>query len=59
MSACNNGQTDLFEYAVLGNSQTQLTNDSYDDLFPKYLTQNKILFSSNRTNQKIKLSFYQ
>ena len=57
MSACNNGQTDLFEYAALGNSQTQLTNDSYDNLFPKYLTNNTILFSSNRVNEKLNFPF--
>ena len=57
MSACNNGQTDLFEYAVLGNSQTQLTNDSYDNLSPKYLTNNTILFSSNRVNEKLNFPF--
>ena len=48
LSACKNGQTDLFEFSVLGNSLIQITNDPFDDLHPKYrANSNVIIFSSN------------
>ena len=50
-SGVRNSQTDIYEYAVLGNSQIQLTNDLFDDLDPKYIPKSdKIIFSSNRDN---------
>ena len=44
-SGVRNSQTDIYEYAVLGNSQVQLTNDLFDDLHPKYIPNSeKIIF---------------
>ncbi len=52
-SGVKNGQTDLFLYSVLGNSQVQITNDVWDDFTPKFVPNSKeIIFSSNRVHQK-------
>lgn len=49
------GQTDLYLYNVIGNRQTQLTNDVYDDLQPRFVDNDEgIIFSSNRDNDTIK-----
>ena len=49
LSAVKDSYSDIFEYTVLGNSYTQLTNDIFDDLDPKYVPKsNQIIFSSNR-----------
>jgi len=54
-SGVNTGQTDLYLYNVVGNSQKQLTNDLYDDLFPSFIKgTNSIIFSSNRFDNTIK-----
>ena len=51
LSACKNGQTDLFEFSVLGNSLVQITNDPFDNLHPKYrANSNVIIYSSNKSN---------
>jgi Tol biopolymer transport system component len=51
LSAVKNGQTDIFTYSVLGNSQIQITNDVWDNLNPKFIPGTKlIMFSSNRTD---------
>ncbi len=55
MSAVKNGQTDLFQYNVLSSNVKQLTNDIYDDKDPIYLAQNKVLFSSNRYDDTLRL----
>jgi len=49
LSAVKDSYSDIFEYTVLGNSYTQLTNDIFDDLDAKYVPKsNQIIFSSNR-----------
>jgi len=65
MSAAKNGQTDLFLYKVIGNSQKQLTNDIYDDLTPSFIDNStKVIFASNREsdtlriNKKVKIKNY-
>jgi hypothetical protein len=56
-SAVNNAQTDLYQYSVLGNSQKQITNDSYDNYDPKYIpNSNEVIFSSNRNKISKKIS---
>lgn len=55
MSAVKDGQTDLFEYNVLSSNVKQLTDDIYDDKDPVYLNQNKVLFSSNRYDDTLRL----
>lgn len=53
-SAVRSGQSDLFWYYVLGNRQEQLTNDIFDDLYPRVVDNGKaILFSSNRSNDTL------
>ena len=54
LSGVVNGQTDLFTYVVSGGKLTQITNDLYDELNPRYAKQSKkIIFSSNRENDTI------
>lgn len=49
------GQTDLYMYYVIGNSQTRLTNDIYDDLNPSFLPSSEtIIFSSNRPDDTLR-----
>ena len=55
-SAVSNGQTDLFLYNILGNSQQQITNDLFDDLHPSFTSNNRIIFSSNRPNDTLRNS---
>lgn len=56
-SAVSKGQSDLYLYKVVGNTQIQLTNDIYDDLNPVYEAQShSILFTSNRPNDSLNLS---
>ncbi|MBL4625040.1 MAG: PD40 domain-containing protein [Flavobacteriales bacterium] len=56
MSAVRNGQTDLYQYNVVSNYQKQLTDDIYDDINPTFLSQSKIIFSSNRYDDTLRLS---
>lgn len=53
-SAVRAGQSDLFWYYVSGNRQVQLTNDIFDDLYPRVVDNGKaILFASNRNNDTL------
>lgn len=50
-----NGQTDLYLYNTIGNRQTQLTNDIYDDMNPRFCDNGSgIIFSSNRTDDTLR-----
>lgn len=50
------GQSDLFLYNPIGNTQKNITNDIYDDLDPKFLANGyEILFTSNRDNDSLNL----
>lgn len=54
LSATKNGQSDLFLYDLKEETLAQLTNDYYDDMYPRFSTAgNSILFSSNRNSEKI------
>lgn len=56
-SAVANGQTDIYLYNPVGNSQKQITNDLFDDLDPDFVTNGtQIIFSSNRDNDTLVLS---
>ena len=46
LSGCKNGQTDLFEFSVLGNSLVQITNDPFDNLYPKYRANSNVIIYS-------------
>ena len=53
-SAVLNGQSDLYIYNVAANTQTQITNDIFDDLHPRFINGGKqVIFSSNRINDTI------
>jgi hypothetical protein len=54
-SAVANGQTDIYLYNPIGNSQKRITNDLFDDLDPDFVSNGtQIIFSSNRNNDTIK-----
>ena len=54
-SGVNQGQTDLYAYYVIGNSQERITNDIYDDLEPAFLNDGKTtIFSSNRPDDTLR-----
>lgn len=49
LSAIKNGQSDLYLYNLTSGDAEQLTDDIFDDLWPRFNTeQSKIIFSSNR-----------
>ncbi|MCD4729782.1 MAG: hypothetical protein K8R74_04215 [Bacteroidales bacterium] len=55
MSAVQKGQSDIFVYAIGSNSYDQITKDQYDDLYPRFINNNKeIIFSSNRISDTIR-----
>ncbi|MFD1552752.1 hypothetical protein DNU06_08700 [Putridiphycobacter roseus] len=54
LSGVKNGQTDLYTYSVFGGQLTQITNDLYDELEPKFTNDNQsIAFVSNRESDTI------
>lgn len=54
MSAVAHGQTDIFIYNIAGGSTTQITNDVYDDMYPRFVNNGKsIIFSSNRDSDTL------
>lgn len=49
ISAIKNGQTDLYLYDLTSEELTQLTDDIFDDLWPRFNSdQSQLIFSSNR-----------
>lgn len=56
MSASKNGVSDIVIYNIASNSYKKLTDDIFDDLYPTYISSNRIIFSSNRLNDSIKTS---
>ena len=55
LSAVKKGQTDLFQYNVISNFQKQLTNDIYDDHSPAFLSPSRVIFSSNRYEDTLRI----
>ncbi len=54
LSGVKNGQSDLFVYNIAASSFTQITDDIYSELSPKFINNSKqIVFSSNRENDTI------
>lgn len=50
------GQTDLYLYNPIGNTQKKITDDIYSDLSPKFLNNNgEIVFASNRNNDSLNI----
>ncbi len=59
LSALRNGQSDLYVYDIPSRRDEQITNDWYDDLYPRFLDKStKIIFSSNRQQDSIKTEAY-
>ncbi|HEY1039724.1 MAG TPA: hypothetical protein VGF30_09985 [Bacteroidia bacterium] len=49
------GQADIFIYTINAGGLEQITNDVWDDNYPRYVNKgNQILFASNRVNDTIK-----
>jgi len=49
------GQTDLYMYLVIGNNQSKLTDDPYDDVDPSFIPNTEsIIFSSNRPDDTLR-----
>jgi Tol biopolymer transport system component len=58
MSAYQKGQSDIFVYNIASGSHEQLTNDQYNDLYPRFVDRGKeIIFSSNRPGDTLR--FYE
>jgi hypothetical protein len=54
-SGVKEGQSDLYMYQTIGNNQTQLTNDIYDDLEATFIRDgNAVIFASNRTDDTLR-----
>jgi hypothetical protein len=54
VSADSRGQNDLFLLSLAKNSLRRITNDTHDDLNPRFIPgTNNIVFTSNRTNDTI------
>ncbi len=54
LSAISKGQNDLFFYDLARGRITQLTNDLYDDLNPRFVgSAGKLIFSSNRLKDSL------
>ncbi len=55
-SAVVEGQTDLYKYYLIGNRQERLTNDTYDDLDPRFVQKDtKVIFASDRPNDTLRV----
>lgn len=53
-SAVYKGQSDIYLYNIGANSQKKLTDDVFDDLDPKFISNtNKIIFTSNRISDSL------
>ncbi len=54
LSAISKGQNDLFTYDIARGRITQLTNDLYDDLSPRFVgSAGKVIFTSNRLKDSL------
>jgi hypothetical protein len=54
LSAVQKGQSDIFLFNISSGSHEQITNDVFDDLYPTFLQNGKmIVFSSNRTSDTL------
>ena len=54
LSAIRKGQSDLYTYDIQTRREKQITNDVYDDLYPRFVDgSTKIIFSSNRQSDSL------
>ncbi len=55
LSAVQFGQSDIFVYDIISNTYLQVTKDSWDDLYPRFINKSQdVVFSSDRINDTIK-----
>jgi len=53
-SAIRKGQSDIYTYDLITRKERQLTNDIYDDLYPRFTDgSSKFIFSSNRRSDSL------
>jgi len=56
-SGVTEGRTDLYLYYLIGNRQERLTNDSFDDLEPRFVKGSRaIIFVSDRMNDTLDIA---
>ena len=56
LSAISKGQNDIFLYDIVRGRVTQLTNDLYDDLSPRFVgSAGKVIFTSNRLKDSLEV----
>jgi Tol biopolymer transport system component len=54
MSAIRKGQSDIYIFDTKTNRERQITNDAFDDLYPKFVDgSSKVVFSSNRNTDSL------
>ncbi|RLD32552.1 MAG: hypothetical protein DRI83_10730, partial [Bacteroidetes bacterium] len=54
ISAVQRGQSDIFLFNISSGSHEQITNDVYDDLYPRFIQNGRmIIFSSNRVSDTL------
>ena len=53
-SGVKEGRSDLYLYQVIGNNQEPLMTDIYDDLYPQFLDNDRVIFSSNRPDDTLR-----
>ena len=54
ISAIKNGQSDIFVFDIPSRRDEQITNDYFDDLYPRFINKsNEIIFSSNRISDSL------
>ncbi|MGM0551713.1 MAG: hypothetical protein ACQESW_11585 [Bacteroidota bacterium] len=56
LAATKNGQRDIYEFLLASNSVEQYTHDLANDRDPIYLSNEKILFASNRNSDSLNLA---
>jgi len=57
MSAVQRGQSDIYVYNIASNVAEPVTQDVYNDMYPRFLAKsNRIIFSSNRPDDTIRLT---
>lgn len=57
MSAVQRGQSDIYVYNIASNIAEPVTQDVYNDMYPRFLAKsNRIIFSSNRPDDTIRFT---
>ena len=57
MSAVQHGQSDIYIYNIASNVAEPVTQDVYNDMYPRFLAKsNRIIFSSNRPDDTIRFT---